>query len=52
MTERRLDWEGCLNVRDLGGHPTEDGGETRMGAIVRADSVRQLTEAGWAALVD
>lgn len=52
MTERRLQWEGCLNVRDLGGHPTEDGAETRMGAVVRADSVRQLTDAGWEALVD
>jgi protein-tyrosine phosphatase len=51
VTERRLNWEGCLNVRDLGGHPTEDGGQTRMGAIVRADSVRRLTEAGWEALV-
>ena len=50
--ERRLDWEGCLNVRDLGGHPTEDGRETRMGAVVRADSVRRLTEAGWQSLVD
>ncbi len=52
MTERRLDWEGCLNVRDLGGHPTEDGGETRMGAVVRADSVRRLTDAGWQSLVE
>jgi len=52
VTERRLDWEGCLNVRDLGGHPTEDGGETRMGVVVRADSVRRLTEAGWQSLVD
>jgi protein-tyrosine phosphatase len=52
MTERRLEWEGCLNVRDLGGHPTEDGGETRMGAVVRADSVRRLTPAGWEALVE
>jgi len=52
MVERRLDWEGCFNVRDLGGHPTEDGGETRMGAIVRADSVRRLTEDGWKALVE
>lgn len=51
MTERRLHWEGCLNVRDLGGHPTEDGGETRMGAVVRADSVRKLTPEGWDALV-
>ena len=49
--ERHLAWEGCLNVRDLGGHPTEDGGATRFGAIVRADSVRQLSETGWAELV-
>jgi protein tyrosine/serine phosphatase len=41
-----------LNVRDLGGHPTEDGGETRYDSIIRADSVRQLTEEGWQALVD
>jgi protein-tyrosine phosphatase len=50
--DRELTWEGCLNVRDLGGHPTRGGGETRYGAIVRADSVRLLTEAGWAALFD
>jgi protein tyrosine/serine phosphatase len=49
---RDLVWDGCLNVRDLGGHPTRDGGETRFGAIVRADSVRQLTDGGWTALLD
>ena len=49
---RDLAWDGCLNVRDLGGHPTRDGRETRFGAVVRADSVRQLSEAGWQALVD
>ncbi len=49
---RDLDWDGCLNVRDLGGHRTTDGGETRYGAIVRADSIRQLTDEGWAAAVD
>jgi protein-tyrosine phosphatase len=52
MTERRLSWDGCLNVRDLGGHPTDDGGETRMRSLVRADSVRQLTDSGWEQLVD
>lgn len=52
LHQRDLAWEGCLNVRDLGGHPTADGGETRYGAVVRADSVRQLTEAGWQAAVD
>ncbi len=49
---RDLAWDGLLNVRDLGGHPTEDGGETRWGSIVRADSVRQLSDDGWKALVD
>jgi protein tyrosine/serine phosphatase len=49
--DRDLVWDGCLNVRDLGGHPTEDGGETKFGAIVRSDSVSQLTDAGWQALV-
>jgi protein-tyrosine phosphatase len=49
---RELAWDGCLNVRDLGGHRTADGGETRYGAVVRADSVRQLTEAGWQAAVE
>lgn len=50
--ERRLEWEGCLNVRDLGGHPTEGGGATRVGVVVRADSVRRLTESGWSSLVE
>jgi len=46
-----LEWDGCLNVRDLGGLPTEDGGATRRGAIVRSDNVHALSAAGWAALV-
>jgi protein-tyrosine phosphatase len=49
---RNLAWAGLLNARDLGGHPTEDGGETRWSSVVRADSVHQLTDAGWQALVD
>jgi protein-tyrosine phosphatase len=52
MTERILAWEGCLNVRDLGGHPTDDGRVTSFGAVVRADSVQHLTPAGRQALVD
>ena len=48
--ERRLAWEGCVNVRDLGGHATEDGRTTRFGAVVRADSVGRLTASGWQAL--
>jgi protein-tyrosine phosphatase len=49
---RDLVWDGCLNVRDLGGLPTADGSETRYGAVVRADSVSLLSEEGWRALVD
>jgi protein-tyrosine phosphatase len=49
---RDLAWDGLLNARDLGGHSTADGEETRWGSIVRADSVRQLTEEGWKAVVD
>jgi protein-tyrosine phosphatase len=47
---RLLEWEGCLNARDLGGYPTEDGRETRWGTVVRSDSPAALTEAGRAAL--
>jgi protein-tyrosine phosphatase len=49
--QRDLAWDGCLNVRDLGGHRTEDGAQTRYRAVVRADSVRELTAAGWEALL-
>jgi protein-tyrosine phosphatase len=49
---RDLVWDGCLNVRDLGGLPTRDGGTTQLHAVVRADSIRQLTDEGWQALVD
>ena len=48
---RDLVWDGCLNVRDLGGFAV-DGGETRFGSVVRADSVSQLTPAGWKELAD
>lgn len=49
---RVLAWDGCVNVRDLGGLPIEGGGETRFGMLVRADSVRNLTRTGWEALAD
>lgn len=52
LHQRELAWDGVLNARDLGGHRTEDGAETRYGSIVRADSIRRLTDAGWAALLE
>jgi protein tyrosine/serine phosphatase len=48
--ERHLDWDGCFNVRDLGGLPAAAGRTTRWGAVVRADAVDRLTVDGWAAL--
>jgi protein tyrosine/serine phosphatase len=45
-----LEWEGCLNVRDLGGVALEDGETTSFGRLVRADNIRQLTDDGWRSL--
>lgn len=45
-----LVWEGCLNVRDLGGLPTVDGRRIRDGVVVRSDNIRRLTDEGWHAL--
>jgi protein tyrosine/serine phosphatase len=50
QTERHLTWDGCVNVRDLGGFDTPYG-ETRRGAVVRADTIRRLTDEGWEELV-
>jgi protein tyrosine/serine phosphatase len=49
---RAIVWDGCLNVRDLGGLPTEDGGTTRDGQVIRADNVGRLTDAGWRTVVE
>jgi protein-tyrosine phosphatase len=50
--ERVLRWDGCVNVRDLGGLPLVEGGTTAYRVVVRADSLPSLTEAGREALVD
>lgn len=49
---RILNWEGCKNVRDLGGLRAGKGRLTRRGQIVRSDTPGRLTAAGWAALYD
>jgi protein-tyrosine phosphatase len=41
---RELSWDGCVNVRDLGGL-----GQIRPGALVRMEAPTRLSEAGWAA---
>lgn len=40
-----LDWSGCRDVRDLGGLPTVDGREVRVGALLRSGSHDGLTPA-------
>jgi protein-tyrosine phosphatase len=52
MNARVLVWDGCRNVRDLGGLRTSDGRMTRWGAVVRSDTPARLTAAGWSALYD
>jgi protein-tyrosine phosphatase len=37
--------QGAVNVRDLGGLPTRDGGLTRPGRVLRADNLQGLTAA-------
>lgn len=48
---RHLDWDGCRNLRDLGGLATEDGGMTAWGAFVRGDTLCDLTETGRSSLL-
>ncbi len=50
--DRALAWDGCFNVRDLGGLETASGGRTRPGRVVRADNVRSLSASGWQAVLD
>ncbi|ASR38331.1 hypothetical protein BAY61_28735 [Prauserella marina] len=49
-TDRHLTWEGCFNVRDLGGLPTASGKLTLRGSIVRGDAPDHLTARGWKSL--
>jgi len=49
---RTLSWDGCVNVRDLGGLPTEDGAVTRFRGVVRADNLCGLSTSGRQALLD
>jgi hypothetical protein len=48
---RHLNWDACLNVRELGGFPTRDGRTTRSHAVIRADNLCRLTAHGRGALM-
>lgn len=47
---RLLDWDGCFNVRDLGGLPTRDGPRTAWRRVLRSEAVQHLTASGWDSL--
>lgn len=51
QTERRLLWDACYNIRDLGGYSTKYGQQTRWRAFVRADNLARLSPDGKKALV-
>ena len=40
-----IDLDGAANARDLGGLPTEDGGKTVAGRLLRSDNLQGLTAA-------
>lgn len=45
-----IDLDGAVNVRDLGGLPTEDGGKTLAGRLLRGDNLQDLSPADIARL--
>ena len=49
---RVLVWDGCINVRDLGGLNASNGYKTRWGAVVRSDHPAKLSEDGWSQLYE
>ncbi|HSO64216.1 MAG TPA: tyrosine-protein phosphatase [Ornithinibacter sp.] len=52
MTERWIDLDGLVNMRDLGGLPTRDGRRTASGRLIRSDNLQDLTDADVTRLVD
>jgi protein-tyrosine phosphatase len=46
-----IDLEGAVNVRDVGGLPTTDGGETVYGRLLRSENLQELTPDDVARLV-
>lgn len=46
-----IDLEGAVNVRDVGGLPTGDGGETVYGRLLRSENLQELSPADVSKLV-
>lgn len=49
---RWIDLDGVVNMRDLGGLPTRDGGHTAYGRLIRSDNLQDLTTADVTRVVD
>ncbi|MEL4504540.1 tyrosine-protein phosphatase [Luteococcus sp. H138] len=47
-----IDLPGVVNMRDIGGKPTSDGGVTRHGAVIRTDNLQDLPPESVRRLVD
>jgi protein-tyrosine phosphatase len=52
VTDRWIELDGIVNMRDLGGLPTRDGGHTASGRLIRSDNLQDLSEADVRHLVD
>ncbi|MEU6644897.1 tyrosine-protein phosphatase [Saccharomonospora sp. NPDC046836] len=46
-----LELEGAVNIRDIGGLPTDDGGSTARNRLLRADNLQDLSQTDVAYLV-
>lgn len=51
-TSRWLDLDGVVNMRDVGGIPTSDGGAVAPRRLLRSDNLQELSEAAVRHLVD
>ncbi|PWJ24969.1 protein tyrosine/serine phosphatase [Branchiibius hedensis] len=52
MTRRWIDLDGLVNMRDVGGLPTANGGRTQFGRLIRSDNLQDLTAQDVRRLVD
>jgi protein tyrosine/serine phosphatase len=50
--DRWIELDGAVNVRDLGGLPTADGGTTASGVLIRSDNLQGLSDKDVRRLVD
>ncbi len=52
MTDRWIELDGIVNMRDLGGLPTRGGGHTASGRLIRSDNLQDLSDADVEHLVE